>query len=704
MKLDGRPKLAEDRGEVASWLVIAAGLAIAATLASAQLGSVITQLAANLGTDAGAISVAAGPAGSPAGPSGAPADAATPGAQSGADASTTGQQDDPGAAGNPTGQQDDPGAAGNPGDTATAAAQDSPGEVLAPTDTQLADIDRLAREIANAPDGPTASTLQAELREQLAPLFSNDADLDAALGLIEDGASAELAYAQVTGDWTGIPGGDPANYNDAQRALVLAVLGIDAPANGEGIPELFQAIPAWAVADLFDSGRTRVNRPGDLSPSGTTSLSNPQIGVGFTQTQTATITVETRTSQSGVEISAGAAVQAAGSAINLLNTLNKLPPSVVTAIGNSPLLSGALKAVSFNLTAQQYEGTQVQYEATLTVAQAQALDAGFTDDLPNLYDPSSFQDGNSILIRGGDISGTEFEIGYRGAHFGSEQTEFEGLGWGVTNEGDGIFAIYEGPISEVERQLAVGAGPFSLVASTSVTGSELDVAFVDINTPEGAAAYDAFVAGQGIPSSDGTGVVTATTESVTVGNELGFRVSLGPLSETASLINESADRTVTTLSDGTATSTATFSNSETQIQVVAPVNADGSSDNDNAVFTIVYADLEPGTANELATAFNGTHPAPGTNQHAQVQLTSQQLLGLRDFAASQQTGQSAFSESLAAAQTAADVMVILVNNANLRGSEGAELIANMASTARNEDGERFLGALEGDVAFRDASS
>jgi len=501
------------------------------------------------------------------------------------------------------------------------------------TADQAASVRALQQRIADG--DPTA---QAALEALLNEVLQDPSQAAEALALILDGAPPELAYAQATGDWSDVPGGDPAQYSDDQVRLLLQSLGISLPSGLEGFlppgaTDLMNSLPEWMLADLFTQGQTHglqlgagVGTGGTFLPAGvsaglalnaTTELSNPNVGVGFNQTQSVAITAQFLTE---TEFTAGR--NTLNRVYGVLSALDRIPQPLQDLLSQSPVLNGIVKGVPFSVAYNEFSGTELAYEATITTAQAAQVDAGNMGALPDLYNPGSFETGNSVLIRGGDVEGSTFEAQYYALYGSGTVTDFDGMGFGMTRLENGNFAIYSGPIEAVEGQTFIGV-PFAGFTSTdSLSNSQFTYAEIDLSTPEGQAAYQAFVNGGGVPLTDSTGVTTSTTEVLTADAELGFEVGLGPISTEISIRDEQAVRQITTHGDGSQDYNLNYDFGEATLDVTAPMV---NGEVDNATTTFVLEDVHPSLAGGLEGAFGNGGVEFDTPQHVQIQLGPQQV-------------------------------------------------------------------------------
>ena len=668
-------RLRDDSGEVASWLILVVGLVAAAALAAGVMSSTINDLAVRVGL------AAQDTAGVDMTPRTVPNDDATgPAADSTTEGGTT---DD----GTPSPERVDSG----------------------PADSdEIARITEIEERIGDG-EHPSSAAAQIELRNAVLGLFPDDPETgQAVLGLMQEGASFQFAFAEATGDWSGVPGGDPSVYGADEINTILDMLGLDVPPGAlpDDLDALIDALPNWLLAELFDQGRTYgleaplggIGTPGTILPAnisaevlltGSTSLSDPRVGIGFDQTQSVEITTQLLVTGN---VSAGKSTL--GKVYKWLDRLDVVPGPVQDALQRSPLLRTLVRGLPFSVSYERFEGLEFSYEATINREQGIQLDAGYPEVLPNLFDPTSFEVGNSVLIRGGDVEGTSFGLKYKALYTEGTVTEFDGIGFGVTMLPDGRFAVYSGPIEIIENEFFVGVPVAGVVSTTALTTNEFAYAELDLDTPQGLAAFDDFVTGGGVPQSDTTGVITATTEVITVDDQLSGEIRLGPLSGSSTWRDESSEMAITTWSDDRRDFSAGFDVAGATFEVTAPINADGVANFDNSTVSMVFENIDEGTTGGLNYTFNNAVGVEGP-QHVQIDFTASQLDDL--ISSAQQSVENRGSPSalpgdliavLADSSTPNEVIYEIIAHARLYGatSTAHELTALANSITGGLDG------------------
>ena len=483
----------------------------------------------------------------------------------------------------------------------------------------------------------------------------------------EQGSEYAFARASVTGDWSAIAGGDPATWTSEEKRVFLEAAGFDIepsedPDRVEGVNSLLGAIPKWMLAEVFASG-WKVQLQGDvrglrsprslLTPVGASvtvggstefALSNPQIGVGFTQTQVAEI--EARIAMK-LRVEAGKnrlqklykwvnRFRRTAEWINLNTSVDAGP--VARLLERSRLLKatrgvGQATGLPFSVAWERFGGAQIKYSATLDPAQAARLDAGDISVLPNIWDRESFAIGNAVLIQGGPIEGSFMELSYKRLRAGNEIAEFRNLGFGVERLDETRFAIWSGPMQGVENDLRLGLSVVAVVSERAATVSGFSYAEIDTALPNGRAAYDDFVYGLKLPSTDSYGVRTSTVRRLTNVSELGinFDIDFYSASWIASAIE--TDVAVRSYANGTRELVTVYTRPESALQLEVPLLADNSADYRNLQMTFVLEDARRRPTIEGLAEIFGEQPPPGNGPvDIQFSLTGDHIEALRRMA------------------------------------------------------------------------
>lgn len=504
-------------------------------------------------------------------------------------------------------------------------------------------------------DGPRGHALAAELRTQLEQVLPLPEDAAAVFRLIVTGTPVNVAIAVTTGDWSHVPGGDPARYSDTEKRVVFSVLGIELPEDlspGDlvGIDEIMGALPDEVVAALFNIGWTfqgsagaGLTTPGSLvlpghasltrQIGGEVSLSDARIGPGFQFTHSVEISA---TYTGAAQVYFGKSTL--GKAYKALELLSKFSDNAQQLITSSPWLKGIARSLPFSFEYTRFAGTELRYEATITAAQAAALAAGDGSMLPDIFAPHEMPPGTSLLIRGGAIEGSAFAAKYKLLYLEETLTDFTGLGFGVTALDNGKVAIYSGPIDAMERQTFMGIKfgfTAGVTAERELEWHDFAYAELDLNTPEGQAAYQTFVTGGGIPTTSiGTGVRPATIAVMDWSAETGVGFGIGSWDARWELGSVDTSRTWTTYGDGTEMYEYLGHFGGSAALLTANVLPDGSPTATGSTLTIVIDDVDKHTVAGLTAAFTGNTLVEDefVDQPLQLTLTDDDITELRSLA------------------------------------------------------------------------
>ncbi len=478
--------------------------------------------------------------------------------------------------------------------------------------------------------------------------------------LINLGATRALATASVSGDWSAIPGGNPADWTADERRIFVTTLGFDlatdALAESE-IDDLIDAAPDWAVAAVFGEGQKftadievlrGLSNP--LSPASatiglsgevTSELTEPQIGIGFARTQVATIEVVARAKASAGLAKTG--VQAYYKQLNRLDwgaeQLNRLTwfrdrDVLAKTLEKSRLLRNLVPGpldrfrnpLPFDAAWDSYVGMQLSYSATLSPAQASALDAGRTDQLPSLYDPNSFEVGNMIMIRGGELEGSlyeaKFKVGKVPVALAQETNNVDAVGFSITRLEGTTFALMVGPISELEQIFRFGPFKSMQIASERrFTDSRMDYAEIDLQTSAGYRAYKLFASDFMLPESEAAGVRLARVNEFSSESRLAAELALGRFTGSWTLMSGSSASSELHFRDGERIRRNVMTYGGSQSEFVAPVSGNGEPDWNNMSVAFVYQDHETDGYPPILEKVFGIPQPRTSSDRVDIQLT-----------------------------------------------------------------------------------
>ncbi|MGV3622729.1 MAG: hypothetical protein ACO1OB_18060 [Archangium sp.] len=279
--------------------------------------------------------------------------------------------------------------------------------------------------------------------------------------------------------------------------------------------------------------------------------------------------------------------------------------SIESKVGEQ--VKGELEGV-VGISGSETQGTtnSTTYDLQLSAAELAGVAAG-THPLPTISDPLSLAEGESITTTTGEFEKNAGEISYGPLSIGSDTTKSEDYSVSVERTGESTVRVTVGPSEALERNLELGlsfgdVASVGLTGSTTVEHSKLASAEFDLATPEGKAAYDAFLANGTLPTSTGPGITDSySEESLGTGQSLGASLKIG---EVLNLEHEfwSEDLTYTRrVEDGVATITAEgTSRSGNEFSVSYSENPDGS-----AKLESVSMDISSGTAGDATITLTG---------------------------------------------------------------------------------------------------
>ncbi|MEI2431807.1 hypothetical protein RDV84_09710 [Lysobacter yananisis] len=373
----------------------------------------------------------------------------------------------------------------------------------------------------------------------------------------------------------------------------------------------------------------------DIVAEGKVELSDVQTGVDFQQTQQFKASVQLHT-EAGVEV----AKTPLQKLYKYADRFNQVPDGVKELVDNSKLLKAALKAPPVLGHYMEVEGTRLSYEATVTPEQGAKLDKGDMSGMPNPLDPLAMPEGTSVLMRGQNLTGSDFALNYKSyVGIGGTHTELDGAGFGVRKVDSSVVEVYAGPMETVENATMFGLGKvgsysIGLSVETSSETRSLNTARIDLSTQEGRDAYQAFMSGGKVPDWNPPGVQrSGTTEVFNAEHAARLGIDLGPVSMG---IGNSSQLTITrnVWQDGTVDQTNSYQSMGQTTDVQFQVGADGKPVKDSTQWTLVL----PNTSDVAASYFNSSYHPEQLNkkfdgdQHLQFEFTDKNLMALRDRA------------------------------------------------------------------------
>lgn len=190
------------------------------------------------------------------------------------------------------------------------------------------------------------------------------------------------------------------------------------------------------------------------------------------------------------------------------------------------VVEGTVGLGAFGLAGGNSTGvsSQQEYQLNLTASQIAAFEAGALP-LPSVADPLTLPIGGSLTMSTGSFHTSTGAISYGGLSLSSssEQTNTHTLA--VEHTGETTVRVTVGPTSTLAQNtslgLEVGAVSASVGRDSTLSDSSVVSVEFDLATPEGAAAYEAFVATGQLPETTGPGVLSSYREE-TLGYEGGL--------------------------------------------------------------------------------------------------------------------------------------------------------------------------------------
>ncbi|MBM7093857.1 hypothetical protein JTP67_36230, partial [Streptomyces sp. S12] len=143
----------------------------------------------------------------------------------------------------------------------------------------------------------------------------------------------------------------------------------------------------------------------------------------------------------------------------IADKLGQVPDDVKELVESSKLLKNVVKGLPISGHITAFEGSRLSYEATVTPQQGQRLDDGDVSAMPNPLNPDAMPEGTSVLMRGQNLTGSDFALNYKFyAGIGGTHTELEGAGFGVRKLEGQVVEVYAGPMDTVENATMFGLG------------------------------------------------------------------------------------------------------------------------------------------------------------------------------------------------------------------------------------------------------
>lgn len=444
-----------------------------------------------------------------------------------------------------------------------------------------------------------------------------------------------------------------------QVSGALKTLGIEMPANPtpaqiqagyEVLGTLPNDVLGWAINPgsqvNFQTPVAGVGTPGlplranaDIRVTGEVKLSDVRTGVNFEQTQQFEMSVQTQGT-----VGAAFGKTPLNRLYGWADRLGVLSPGAKNLVESSPLLRNVVKGLPIPVSAsyEQFAGTRLTYEATVTPQQGSQLAKGDLSAAPNPLDPMSMPVGTSVLMRGQTLQGSTFAASYKLLNGESTHTELSGQGFGVRRVDASTFEIVSGPVKTVENDLFLGLGRRGLASigigvDKSFETQSMSIARLDLRTEEGQAAYQAFMSSGQIPnwsppgvSQAGTSQIASADHAASIGANLGGLSWMQEINSSQLVINR------TSWQDGTVEQTNTYAINDNHVSEVSfKLGADGKPIDGSTTYRVVLANYDPALTSYMKSAFDGQNGTPQSfdgNQHVQISFNDAELMQLRDVA------------------------------------------------------------------------
>lgn len=376
-------------------------------------------------------------------------------------------------------------------------------------------------------------------------------------------------------------------------------------------------------------------------------MSNPEIGPGLEVTQRVQATAEMQYGVSG-----GYGRTTVNNAYKWLDRFGMIPPEWKQEIENNPVGKGLLKGLGGpSVEAREYVGSRLTYEAVVTPEQGKLIDAGQMQAMPNPMDPLNMAAGTSVVIKGQDLVGSDFDASYKMRNVGGSTTRLEGAGFGVRRLEGNLVEVFAGDIATVENAAYVGFGPRRYASvradfGDTLEGQKMSVARLDLGTAEGQEAYRQFMAGGGVPQQKGPGVPqVGQSAEYTLEQARALGITLGD----AYIGFDNSTNNTLTLSDvrtGQQEIALTYRRDDGMVtQFTAPFDKDKRvGDAQRGSYSVVLPAVDGASANYLRQAFGGEfgndREGLAGSQPLELKFNAEELMRLRDASRDYMAGQS----------------------------------------------------------------
>lgn len=285
--------------------------------------------------------------------------------------------------------------------------------------------------------------------------------------------------------------------------------------------------------------------------------------------------------------------------------------------------SGSIKAGSIGISGSISAGDAASYSVSMPEAVA-------VDPLTvNPFDPSTMPTGTVVKLEESSFTETKMGAAFQALSVSSGVKQGEGMSIAIEKTGDTTVRVTAGPTDMVDASMRLGVGmagvSVGLGARTELDYGKMNTAEFDLATPEGAAAYAAFVEHGTLPSEPGPGVSGVTTvETLSMDSTASLDARMGDERFVISENSNSGVRTRTTLPDGTSTETGTLQYGESSpLEITRAFDADGTEriDERKYAFEMVVDEYNVETVNAILGAEGVVKPG----ETATITFTEQQM-------------------------------------------------------------------------------
>ncbi len=255
-------------------------------------------------------------------------------------------------------------------------------------------------------------------------------------------------------------------------------------------------------------------------------------------------------------------------------------------------------------------------KASWAVALPDDTSQGVKPESVNPFDPSSMPVGSSVTMDGSNYSSTEFSASFRNLALSTKVTNETGVSVAYEKIDKNTVRVTAGPTEAIKNDSKLGfdfgAAKVMVGRNDSLKEATLKTAEFDLSTPEGANAYNHFLATGEFPADNGKGVANvATVEKLTYSSQRSIEAELGPLSFEATETPYVQSEVITTSPDGSSTRELTVtSGGQVPMQIGQSYDAKGNEllDQRTYSYTVQATDENVSWLNEVVTGQQAHDP------------------------------------------------------------------------------------------------